>query len=157
MDDVDHEEAVSLGLLKQDEVPAPSVPDFNQSLQASVKGLGFEMLDILQTHFGPQITLAGDSVSWNSILIRADMKSTAPESKSPPEPGTPSWEATLAFSDPETGEPLNSSGFERICWPRGRGSRRRLRRTQAALPRKPRRTRRAASPHPLRRAPAGSA
>jgi hypothetical protein len=36
---VDREEAVSGGLMKDDQVIEPSVPDFNSGLEASVKGL----------------------------------------------------------------------------------------------------------------------
>jgi len=65
LEDVDREEAVSGGLMKDDQVIEPSVPDFNSGLEASVKGLSPGMLDVLKTHFGPQISVEGESVRWN--------------------------------------------------------------------------------------------
>jgi hypothetical protein len=65
LEDVERDEAVKVGLLKENEVLKPGVPDFNANLQASVTGLSAQFRDILKAHFGDQISLDEDTIKWN--------------------------------------------------------------------------------------------
>jgi hypothetical protein len=78
VEDVDREEAVALGLIKEDEVPeAKGEEDFNENLQASVKGIDPELQDFLRDNLGDQVVIEGDTAYWKGQ-----------ESKPPP-PGPP--------------------------------------------------------------------
>lgn len=65
VEDVEREEAVSLGLLKEDEIPeASGEADFNEGLEASVEGLGPDVLQQLADAFGSQLDFDGSRVRW---------------------------------------------------------------------------------------------
>jgi hypothetical protein len=65
LEEVEHEEAVRLGLLKEDEELKPIAVDFTQQLEASARGLDPRTLEQLKNQFGDQILIEGDSVRWN--------------------------------------------------------------------------------------------
>lgn len=65
LEDVDRDEAESLGLLRPGEVPPPTgEADFNQNLQASLSGISPQLRDALQSAFGDQISFDGDTARW---------------------------------------------------------------------------------------------
>jgi hypothetical protein len=64
VEDVDREEAESLGLLGPGEHVNPTLESFNQDLQASTEGLDEGMQSILRDRFGDQITIEGGTASW---------------------------------------------------------------------------------------------
>lgn len=65
VEDVDRDEAIALGLLKEDEIPeATGVEDFNQKLEASTSGLSESMVEKLKEAFGSQVEIDGDSARW---------------------------------------------------------------------------------------------
>lgn len=76
-EDVDRAEAEALGLLPKGQAPAERLQmlrdasaaqaqDWNDGLQASVKGIGPEMRDSMIKAFGNQISFDGETVSWKS-------------------------------------------------------------------------------------------
>lgn len=69
VEEVEREDAVALGILREDQVLQSRERDFNDELQASVKGLSAPMKGVLQEHFGSQVAIdiAGDEVRWNSL------------------------------------------------------------------------------------------
>lgn len=65
MTDVDYDEAVSLGLLRDGEIPKPSgEKSFNDNLEASVKGIDPELVNQLGQFFGGQIRRKGELLEW---------------------------------------------------------------------------------------------
>lgn len=62
--EIDRDEAEELGLIAADDVIEPSVPDFNESLQASVRGLQPRMVGALETIFGDQIEIEDGKAKW---------------------------------------------------------------------------------------------
>lgn len=65
VEDVDRDEAIALGLLKEDEIPeATGVEDFNQELEASTSGLSDSLVEKLKEAFGSQVEIDGDSARW---------------------------------------------------------------------------------------------
>ena len=65
LEEIDYDEAVQLGLLKDGELPAPTgEPDFNAALSASTEGLSPAFRQVLAEVFGPQIQLDGEEISW---------------------------------------------------------------------------------------------
>jgi hypothetical protein len=72
VEDIDRDEAESLGLIKPGERPRPIEADFNAKLEASVSNATPEMLASLQGMFGDQVgILAGEGsetkrIVWNS-------------------------------------------------------------------------------------------
>jgi hypothetical protein len=77
LEDVDRSEAEDLGLLAKNQplterlqqlsdAAAAQAQDWNDGLQASVKGIGPEMRDSMAKAFGNQISFDGETVSWKS-------------------------------------------------------------------------------------------
>jgi hypothetical protein len=77
LDDVDRDEAEALGLLDKNEDPAARLQslgdaaattsqNWNDGLQASVKGIDQEARNWLKDAFGDQISIDGDTVAWKS-------------------------------------------------------------------------------------------
>ena len=64
VEDVDRTEAESLGLLAADTVLQPAERDLNDKLQASVRGVPGELVQVLKDHFKSQIELDGDTLVW---------------------------------------------------------------------------------------------
>jgi hypothetical protein len=65
VEDVDYEEAVELGLLKDGEIPkATGEEDFNEGLKASVREVDPELRGQLKEAFQDQIEIDGDEVRW---------------------------------------------------------------------------------------------
>lgn len=62
--EIDREEAISLGLIETDRELSPDETEFNDDLEASVKGIKPELLGAYKTIFGDQIEVDGDSVKW---------------------------------------------------------------------------------------------
>lgn len=68
VEDVDREEAESLGLLQPGEVVKPDEKNFNENLQASTKGLDPDLIEKLKTEFGDQLVIEGDAMRWSNQL-----------------------------------------------------------------------------------------
>jgi hypothetical protein len=77
LEDIDRTEAEDLGLLDKDQGPADRLQslgdaaaaqqqDWNDGLQASVKGIDEEARGWLKNAFGDQISIEGDSVMWRT-------------------------------------------------------------------------------------------
>jgi hypothetical protein len=77
LEDGDRSEAEALGLLDKNQSPAARLQqlrdasakqqqDWNEGLQASVKGIAPEMRDSLYQAFGDQISFEGDTAQWKS-------------------------------------------------------------------------------------------
>jgi hypothetical protein len=64
VDDVDRDTAIALGLMQPTDQPPSGEQDFNDNLQASVKGLTGGLLDALGNFFGNQITFADGTAKW---------------------------------------------------------------------------------------------
>jgi hypothetical protein len=64
LDDIDRDEAESLGLVKPGQRLEPSVPEFNQGLQAGVENLAPDMQEALQQAFGDQIVIEAGAARW---------------------------------------------------------------------------------------------
>ena len=64
VEDVDREEAVSLGLMADNQRIEADPKSFNENLQASANGLDPDLLAKLKSAFGDQINIDGDSIRW---------------------------------------------------------------------------------------------
>lgn len=64
LDDIGRDEAEDLGVLARDERVAPAEADFNEGMQASVRGFGERLRRALQTIFGDQVDVSGDVAKW---------------------------------------------------------------------------------------------
>jgi hypothetical protein len=64
LEEIDREEAESLGLISPGEKIEPSVGKYEEELKASVKGLSPEMQSALESSFGKQIAIVGDEARW---------------------------------------------------------------------------------------------
>ncbi len=67
LQEVDREEAITLGLLQPDEVPpvgADGGEDFNRELEASVSGLDAGMVKQMADFFGDAVKFVGNTVKW---------------------------------------------------------------------------------------------
>jgi hypothetical protein len=64
VEEVERDEAVQLGLMKQDEVLESGEKKFNDELEASVSGIGPELLGFLKQTFGGKVSFDGERVSW---------------------------------------------------------------------------------------------
>lgn len=62
--EIPRDEAEELGLIAPGQTPTPASVGFNDSLQASVKGLSPEQRAALAESFGDQVKMVGDSVQW---------------------------------------------------------------------------------------------
>lgn len=58
-------ECEKIGVVSPGQVVSPIEADFNQDMEASVRGLGDELRGALKELFGPQISVDGDRVRWN--------------------------------------------------------------------------------------------
>jgi hypothetical protein len=67
--DVSRRDAEKLGLIKPGERPKPAEQDFNAKLEASVAELSPEYRRQLQSTFGDQIAIEGDTVQWRGNLL----------------------------------------------------------------------------------------
>jgi hypothetical protein len=79
VEDVDRDEAESLGLIKRGEKisPAPLMKKFgniNAGLQASALGIEPELLDKMRTVFGDQIQIEDDVIRWTALDEAAKKK-----------------------------------------------------------------------------------
>ncbi|HSM84595.1 MAG TPA: hypothetical protein VLT16_00530 [Candidatus Limnocylindrales bacterium] len=64
VEDVDRDEAESLGLLQPGDQVEPDTRNFNENLQASTAGLEPELVQKLQDEFGDQLVVEGDTMRW---------------------------------------------------------------------------------------------
>ncbi len=64
VEDVDREEAERLGLIAPGERAKPVEQEFNDELEASVRGLDDDMRRSLADAFGDQIQIDGDNIQW---------------------------------------------------------------------------------------------
>ena len=81
-EDVDRDEAEKLGLIKPgqtlDTAPLKKFLNLNQNLQASIKTMPPELVDKLLKEFGDRITVRGDTMLWNTHVLRQDLASSLP-------------------------------------------------------------------------------
>jgi hypothetical protein len=84
LEEIDREEAESLGLIKPGEKIEPSVQREQDEARASVKGLDGEqtaaLLKSLRADFGDQVALDGDLIQWRGSLIK-DLVASAKRDK----------------------------------------------------------------------------
>jgi hypothetical protein len=85
VEDVSREEAERLNLISPGETPRPAEKDFNDSLQASTRGLSPIYIQHLQRAFGTQITITGDSAAWTN-LPKPTPPTPEPKPTPPPAP-----------------------------------------------------------------------
>jgi hypothetical protein len=99
VEDVDRDEAESLGLVKAGQELEPDRKSFNENLQASAATLDPDLRDKLLSEFGNQIEWDGNSqvLRWNPAEIERRLTAEAPASKTESE--TPSVERTSPVSD----------------------------------------------------------
>jgi len=64
VEDVDRPEAEKLGLLAPGQRLEPDIKNFNENLQASVRGIGPALLEFLKGALGEQIEIQGDVIHW---------------------------------------------------------------------------------------------
>lgn len=64
VEDVSRSEAVRLGLIQPDERVEPILEDFNARLEASVTGLGSDILGKLAAAFGDQVEITAGKIKW---------------------------------------------------------------------------------------------
>ncbi len=69
VESVDRADAVQLGLLQADDIPASAEIDFNKNLSASVDDIPQEFRDKLSTWFGDQVEFKNDKAVWQGNLI----------------------------------------------------------------------------------------
>jgi hypothetical protein len=95
LEDVDRSEAEDLGLLDKSQSPADRLQqlgdaaakqqqDWNDGLEASVKGLSDDARDWLKRAFGDQISIDGDTAAW-----LGNAAAETPEPETPPQPADP--------------------------------------------------------------------
>lgn len=68
LEDVDRDTAIALGLIDDAWTPpdgAEGGEDFNQQLEASVRGLDDDLKKFLKEEFGDQVKFEGDTAKWN--------------------------------------------------------------------------------------------
>jgi hypothetical protein len=65
LEELDREEAISLGLLEDNQTLDPVDSDFNSNLDASVQDLSPDLTDALQTLFGDQISINDGTATWS--------------------------------------------------------------------------------------------
>jgi hypothetical protein len=86
-EDIDRAEAEALGLLPKNQSPAARLQmlrdasakqqqDWNEGLQASVKGLNDEARGWLKDAFGDQVSIDGDTAEWNSQAVQDGIEAT---------------------------------------------------------------------------------
>lgn len=63
--DIDREEAIALGLLGENETIQPSVAEFNDTLEASVKNLDPDIQRYLKESLGDRVVIEGDRARWS--------------------------------------------------------------------------------------------
>lgn len=64
VEDVSRAEAVDLGLMTPDQVVTPDEREFTDAMQASVRGLSPELKQGLQSLFGRQVDIDGETIKW---------------------------------------------------------------------------------------------
>lgn len=70
LEDVDRDECLDLGLIKRGwQPPAQPVPEYNETLAASVRGLRPERIEQLQDIFGDQVRIQDGQAQWRGNLI----------------------------------------------------------------------------------------
>jgi len=91
-EDVDRTEAEALGLLSPSDTPQPVDKDFNEGLEASLKGLDPEMVTKLQQSFGSQVEIdsATQTARWSAgVRPSAPVQPPSPAPAAPVQPATP--------------------------------------------------------------------
>lgn len=89
LEDIDREEALELGLISPGEQPQSSEQEFNDGLQASVKGLSPELIDKLKEQFGKQIRIEGETAWWRGDRKGKALVKLKPVPAPEPEPAPP--------------------------------------------------------------------
>lgn len=107
LEDVDYDDAVNLGLLKDGDVPEPRTEEFNAGLQASVQGLGDEMKKFLQEAFPGQVVVQKGTAWWKGDKAGKDLaKPPKPKPVVKPAPAVPPAQAPVpAAPTPEAPTP----------------------------------------------------
>ena len=99
VEDVDYDEAVSLGLLKAGELPKPTGErDFNDQLHASVTNLDPDLITHLKQVFGRQIKIQDGAAWWTGD--RAGKKLAIPPEQAPAHAGPPAAEEPPGPAEP---------------------------------------------------------
>jgi hypothetical protein len=66
VEDVDRDEAESLGLITPDATPQPVEKEFNDALEASTRGISAPFLAHFEDVFGAQVSIDGDRIRWKT-------------------------------------------------------------------------------------------
>lgn len=64
VEDVDRDEAESLGLISPGDKPQPVEKDFNDHLEASLRGLDADLVQLVKDTLGDLVEINGDTVKW---------------------------------------------------------------------------------------------
>lgn len=72
--DVSREEATALGVIQPGEVIQGDEANFNERMEASVKGLSRESLDLIELAFGDQVKVANGMAKWVGKVSYTDWK-----------------------------------------------------------------------------------
>lgn len=80
VEDVSYEEAVELGVIKEDYLPPEKSPmkAFNEKLEADCEFKNDDNYDLLKTIFGDQIRQDGDKIVWRQDVFREAFNSRKP-------------------------------------------------------------------------------
>lgn len=80
VEDVSREDAIALGVIKEDYTPPKSSPlaDFNATLEADLKFKNDSLWQSLKAMFGDQIRQENGKISWRNDLIREAFTSNKP-------------------------------------------------------------------------------
>lgn len=109
VEDVDRDEAESLGLISPGEKARPVDGEFNDKLQASVQGIDEDLREQLRDAFGEQIEVDGDVVKWRGPSGPAPAKPEVPQGT---QPAPVIEEAAPAVPEPTTlGDVLQQTGL----------------------------------------------
>lgn len=69
VEDVSREDAEALGIIQPGQSVDPMLDDFNKNLEASVRGLQPEHIELLKAQFGDQLQIKADRAVWQGNLI----------------------------------------------------------------------------------------
>lgn len=84
--DIDRDEAEQLGVIAPGQIVPPGEQDFNDGLQASVRGIGPQEQARLKSAFGKQVNITGDVAHWAGQIAPPPVPIPVPVVKPAPAP-----------------------------------------------------------------------